>query len=41
VKDFWGAVGFGIMVVLIFKGCNAPTEKPLVGINGIYWDTRK
>lgn len=40
MKDFLGCVGFGIMCVLIFHGCNAPIGKPLVGLNGIFLDTR-
>lgn len=39
MKEFLGCVGFGLMIIIIFKGCNAPIGTPLVGCHGNLWDT--
>lgn len=39
MKCFLGYIGFALMFVLIFKGCNAPADRPLAGCHGIYFDS--
>lgn len=41
MKDLLGGIGLALLIVLVFRVCSADQSRPLVGLNGVYFDTRE